>query len=324
MSQELPPPRVPVRSANPAANYPSELRARNRRVLFVVAALVFALACLPLIVRVFFTPPTPVIHRTARELLPPEAAKTDLVVLYASPGPWVEAVASVLPALPGAAQEVFATAPATVEGVLLDDAQRFGQLWVQIFGRDDRPPGWRGVGRATFFLVDIGDPAGPGGQRAISPRALGDVVHYYGWSVLEQQLGERFRHVPDWYRAVVGEMMAVAVVPGVEAHAWDAYGASRETFGPANESSFMRDFYGPRSEQNHAIATLLASRLLRSKRTPDFVRLVHEGETQETAYRAVGEAAMETMLKQIDQEHLARRAAPGGEADESPDRADGG
>lgn len=217
----------------------------------------------------------------------------------------------------------FAAQP--VDGVVVRDPRLFAQIWESIFKAEPRPAWRRGVGRESFFLVDASNefaqrarapiaslaapPAGPAGDEnsngadqprsrspeAIAPAAaapssrdLGDVAHYYGESILEQAMNERFRYQPDWYVYIVGEMTALVVIPDLERLARERYAALRELGDlPPGESDFKRRFTDPdHVDMNRTIATLIAARFLKGADPSRFISIVNDGEELETAFRS--------------------------------------
>ncbi|MFG0328581.1 MAG: hypothetical protein ACF8PN_01675 [Phycisphaerales bacterium] len=269
--------------------------------LAAAAFIIVLTAAIPLILRLSMRP-TPEINSTARDLLPPAFAKTDLVTLYSNPGAWADATRDSLPRYDEAVRRVFPpTRPGVpggfvenmtpIEGIIVDDPETFGQLWVQIFGGDTRRFRERGVGRASFFLV-LADSDGESIETP-SSRDIADIAHVFGQSVLEQALNERYRYLPDWYRAIVGELVAVAVVSEALDDARDEYAEWRQTNEPMTEREYLTGPFrlGESTAIHDAMTTLIAARLLESDRLTEFISLVDEGEELETAFRAAAATA---------------------------------
>jgi hypothetical protein len=306
--------------------------ARRKRLTLIAALVVVVIGAMtPVIVRLT-TPNVPTLHRTARELLPPPAAAADDIILYAEPGELTAMVADLLPRLAVAVEEVFpqplgrdAGAPpvvqAPIEIALFADRDRFTQTWVQVFASDRGLPGRRGVGRATFVLYD-GSEATEQGDEALAEHAAA-LAHWFGRSVFEQHLGERLRLVPEWAQHLVGEMFAVAVIPDLEDRAAQRYTQERETQPASTDREWMNRFDGQNRAMHRALSTLIAAELLRGDRTTDFVRLIRDGESVETAFRAASAGrratddpnrrapvaagtSLEAMIDEID-----RREVPG-------------
>ncbi len=261
---------------------PDTIARRNRRTLGVIAVIIVIAASVPFVVR-HYTPPIPAISEQTMELLPPASSRSETVVLHARPGPWLEAVAPILPGLDEATARIFPAKPIPVLGVLLEDETTARVVWEQIFGTnawDDATPG---IGYAGFFLYrtfDV-DAAGIG-----SPAQLADVARAYAQSMMEQQMGEKIRGVPGWYRAVVEEMVAQYAVPEYRSGVAERYRLLINSDSPTvDEASFKRAFEGKPDPLNQARAALMADRFLRASDPAAFVRMVCEGEVIETAFR---------------------------------------
>lgn len=296
-------------------------RTANRRTIFVIAFIVVALMAVPVTLRLLVTP-APELNRTARELLPPEASRTEVITLFAGPTPWRDAVAATLPSYAAAIEGCYGARPPRgrtfdpVEGVLFDQEDAFRQAWTQIFGRDDRAPGQVGIGRNRFFLYYVG-LEGAEGARQITPRQIADVAHCFGSAVMEQYLGERYRYLPLWYRDIGSEMAAVAVMPEVVDDAWrtlltDANGspvsaADAPSLIPAPAAFQAALSEWPVAPRFGALVTIIAGVNLDGMRAPDWIALVDSGNDVETTVRAVWGRSWDELFAQLRQE-AARRA----------------
>jgi len=296
-------------------------RAANRRTIFIIAIIVAALMAVPVTLRLLVTP-APELNRTARELLPPEASRTDVITLYAGSTPWRDAVAATLPAYASAIERCYGARPprgrsyVPVEGVLFDQEDDFRQAWTQIFGRDDRAPGQVAIGRDRFFLYYVG-LEGAEGARQITPRQIADVAHCFGSAVMEQYLGERYRYVPIWYRDIGSEMAAVAVMPEIVDEAWrvlltDAAGSPVSAAEAPDLIPLPADFQAaleewPVAPRDSALATIIAGVNLDGLRAPDWIALVDSGNDVETTVRAVWGRSWDELFALLRQE-AARRA----------------
>ncbi len=266
-----------------AKSFPPELRRRNRITLLILLGIVAICAAIPVVDRLL-TKPIPVVNQTARDLFPPKAAGTPLLTLYAPPeANLTAAVATMLERYEPAAQAVFPEPPTPIEVALLSDPVETKQVWIQIFSADDRKPGQRGVGRSSFVLYDA-QPS----EALSAEQQAGEVAHLIGRALLEQKLEERLRLVSEPYAWLVSDMMAVALMPGLEDEAWAEYIALRETHEPLTERAWLGGFDGKGPSPLARVTTrLLAAEFLRSRRSTEFVPLIRDGYDLETAFRAM-------------------------------------
>lgn len=296
-------------------------QAANRRTIGIIAFLVILLMLVPLVMRLTVSP-TPDLNRTARELLPAEASRTERVVLYSGDTPWREAVAEDLPRYEEVMNRAYGVRPpagrgfAPVEGALLDSEQDYRQMWTQIFGRDNLLPGQFGIGREKFFLYFVGVPGGDG-VRAVTKRGLADVTHHFGRAVMEQYLGERYRYMPGWYLAIGGEMGAVIVYPEVVEEAWrflltgvdgNLMPADRAAEAIGTPDEFQEEVEKwPMAQRARSLATIIAAESVAGGRGSDWIGLVSLGNDVETTVRGVWGRSWDELFVQLKQD-AARRA----------------
>lgn len=265
-----------------AQSFSPEIRRRNRATLGTFIALAVILALTPLIVRLT-TPRIPTLSVSARELFPDKAGVESGVTLYGrADSPLTGAVAAMLARYRSAASILCPDTPQAVEIALLDDEVQIRQVWIQVFGRDDRRRGVRGVGRAAFVLYD----ARPAVDLDVHAQAA-EVAHLFGRALLEQQLQERLRLVPESYAMLAGEMMAVALMPDLAEEAWRDYARLRADQPALTEKAWLRAFDGDPSAAARLTTRLIAAEFITSRRSTDFIALIRDGYEMETAFRAV-------------------------------------
>lgn len=265
-----------------ARNFSPELKRRNRFTLAAFMAIACLLAAAPLAVRLL-TRPIPALSDSARGLFPDEAGAAPGLTLYgAADSDLTAAVGAMLDTYSAAVQTVFPEAARPVEIALLDDAVQARQVWIQVFGRDDRRLGVRGVGRSTFVLYDASAAASldPGEQAA-------EVAHFLGRALLEQKLEERLRLVPEPYAHLIGEMMAVALMPDLAGQAQRDYETLRASEAALTEKAWLASFDGEPGALAIATTRLIAAEFVASPRRRELVALLREGYGEETAFRAV-------------------------------------
>lgn len=290
-----------------AQSFSPETRRRNRATLGTFIGLAVILAITPLVVRLT-TPRIPTLSASARELFPDKAGVEAGITLYGrADSPLTDAVARMLSRYPGAATILCTDAPQAIEIALLDDEVQIRQVWIQVFGRDDRRPGVRGVGRASFVLYD----ARPSADLDVHAQAA-EVAHLLGRSLLEQQLLERLRLVPETYAALVGEMMAVALLPDLVEEAWRDYARVRESEPALSEKAWLRAFEGAPSAAARLTTRLIAAEFITSRRSTDFIALIGEGYEMETAFRAAASGLVAEAGRSAD---LPPQSVPGTSVD---------
>lgn len=277
-----------------AKSFPPELRRRNRLTLLALFGIVAICAATPVAVRLL-TRPIPAINQTARDLFPPPAGQTPHVTLYAPPAvPLTAEVAAMLADYDAAVQTVFPESARPIEIALLADEMALKQVWIQIFSRDDRSEGVRGVGRATFVLYDA-----RGADGVSVEQQSAEVGHLIGRALLEQKLEERLRLVSEPYAWLVAEMMAVALQPGILDAAWSDYIELRESNEPLTEKAWLGGFSGAPDPLVRATTRLIAGEFITSRRSTEFITLVRDGYDLETAFRAVA-SGLVTNQQQVE------------------------
>jgi len=298
-----------------AKNFPPELKRRNRLTLLAFLGVIVLLALTPLILRLL-TRPIPTLSDSARDLFPDKAGVTSGITLYAAAeAELTAAVGDMLVNYPFAVQAVFPEAAKPIEIALLDDEVQVRQVWIQVFGRDDRRPGVRGVGRATFVLYETRVPA------PIEVRAqAAEVAHFIGRALLEQKLEERLRLVPEAYAWLVGEMMAVALMPELVEQAWREYEQLRQSAEPMTEKGWLGAFAAEPGAMARVTTRLIAAEFISSRRSHEMVALIRDGYDVETAFRAVA-SGLVTSEAQAD--NTPPQSVPGTSFDAMVERLEG-
>ncbi len=265
-----------------ARHFSPELKRRNRLTLLAFIAIACLLAAAPLAVRLL-TRPIPALSSSARDLFHDKAGAAPGLTLYGpAESDLTAAVGAMLDNYAAAVQTVFPEAARPVEIALLDDEVQVRQVWIQVFGRDDRRPGVHGVGRATFVLYDASAAA------ALDVREqAAEVAHFLGRALLEQKLEERLRLVPDAHAHLIGEMMALALLPELVEDAQREYDSLRASEPALTEKAWLASFQGEPGALARVTTRLIAAEFLASPRSRELVALLREGYGEETAFRAV-------------------------------------